>query len=576
MSQALPLPDLRERSGAARQARALLAAADDHQREGDHHKGAGAAREALALAERAGRRPLQATALASLALHEMRLGETEAAVAHGQRALPLLRRRRDAGARAQLLCTMVMACVDMGLVTDALQYATQAIDAARGAADASLMSWALNRAGVVHEALGDAARGAPLLEESLRIAREIDGREEMFSALNNLCSNQIGVARALAGEDKQRTLEKSLEFGALALALACESGNRHREAIVESNLATANVELGRYDEALRHIAREQEISEGRGYRAISVGALSNRAALERHRGNLEASIAFHRQALAQAHEVEDRALLFEMHRGLYECHKERREFEPALEHHEAMRRLEREQLTQVADRQARLLLNRVELEHAQSAVERARIDAEVQRLRATTLEDENAKLVVQADELGKSAQEDQLTGLANRRRVDRELPAQLAWARERGEPLSIALADLDHFKLVNDRHGHAVGDDVLRGVARMLMENTRGADLVARMGGEEFLVVMVGTPLEAAAEICERLRLAVAEQDWSHLAERLHVTVSIGLCEAAVSTDVRDLLARADALLYAAKRGGRNRVVAQWGDPGAASKASGD
>src|SRR5205085_12068255 len=148
-----------------------------------------------------------------------------------------------------------------------------------------------------------------------------------------------------------------------------------------------------------------------------------------HRGNLEASIAYHREALAQAHEIEDHALLLDMHRSLYECHKLRREFEPALEHHEAMRRLEREQLTQLADRQARLLLNRVELAHAQSAVERARLDAEVQRLRAATLEHENAELVVQADELGKSALEDQLTGLANRRRIDRELPAQLAWAR---------------------------------------------------------------------------------------------------------------------------------------------------
>ena len=566
MPQLPPPPSVRERSAATREARALLEAADRHQREGDHRQGMEAARGALALAEGAGRRPIQAAALASLALHEMRLGETEAAVAHGERALPLLRRRRDAAARARLLCTMVMACVDMGLGTQALEYATQAMDAARVAADRSLLSWALNRTGVVHEALGDPARGAPLLEEALAIAREIGGHEEMFSALNNLCSNQIGLARTQADEAKQHTLENALGLGAQALALARESGNPHREAIVESNLATANVELSRYDEALRHIAREQEISDGKGYRSISVSALSNRAALERHRGNLEASIAFHHQALATAHETEDHAMLLSMHRGLYECHKQRREFEQALEHHEVLLRLEREQLTQLADRQARLLLNRVELEHAQTAAERAKLDAEAQRLRATALESENAKLAVQADEAGKSALEDQLTGLANRRRVDRELPAQLAWARERNEPMCIALADLDHFKMVNDRHGHAVGDDVLRGVARLFMENTRGADLVARIGGEEFLVVLAATPIETAQEICERLRLAVAEHDWSHLAERLHVTVSIGLCETAVSADVRDLLARADALLYAAKRGGRNRVVAQWVD----------
>ena len=568
-------PTVRERGTAVREARALLATADAHRRDGDHRQGMAAAAQALALAEGAGHRAVEAAALASLALHEMRVGDTESAVAHGQRALPLLRKRRDAADRAQLLCTMVMACVDMGLGTDALAYAMQAIDAARLAGDPALMSWALNRTGVVHEALGDADRGTPLLEEALRIAREIDGREEMFSALNNLCSNLISRARLQDDEAKARTLDQSLALGAQALALARESGNPHREAIVESNLAAANVELGRYDAALRHIAREQEISDGKGYRSISVGALANRAALERHRGNLEASIAFHRQALAEARETGDHALLLEMHRSLYECHKLRREFELALEHHEAMRLLEREKLTQLADRQARLLLNRVELEHAQSATERAKLDAEVQRLRASALENENAILAVQADELGKSALEDQLTGLANRRRIDRELPALLAWARERNETLSLALVDLDHFKLVNDRHGHGVGDDVLRGVARLFMEHTRGADLVARLGGEEFLIVLVGTAIEAAQEICERLRLTVAEHDFSHLADRLRITISIGLCESSVSTDVRDLLGRADALLYAAKRGGRNRVVAQWVDHEAVEKAAG-
>ena len=569
------LPKARERSTAVREARALLATAEQHRVDGDHRQGMAAAARALALAEGAGNRPCEAAALCALALHEMRVGDTEAAVAHGQRALPLLRKRRDAADRGQLLCTMVMACVDMGLGTDALAFATQAIDAAKAAGDPALMSWALNRTGVVHEALGDAARGTPLLEEALQIAREIDGREEMFSALNNLCSNLIGAAREQADEAKAATLEKSIALGAQALALARESGNPHREAIVESNLATANVELGRYDDALRHIAREQEISDGKGYRAISVGALANRAALERHRGNLEASIAFHRQALSEASETGDHALLLGIHRSLYECHKLRREYEQALEHHEALHRLEHEQLTQLADRQARLLLNRVELEHAQSAAERAKLDAEVQRLRASALESENAILAVQADELGKSALEDQLTGLANRRRIDRELPALLAWARERDEHLSLALVDLDHFKLVNDRHGHAVGDDVLRAVARTFAQHTRSGDLVARLGGEEFLIVLVGTPIEPAQEICERLRLTVAEHDFSNLAERLHVTISIGLCESSVSTDVRDLLGRADALLYAAKRGGRNRVVAQWVDHGVAEKAAG-
>ena len=113
---------------------------------------------------------------------------------------------------------------------------------------------------------------------------------------------------------------------------------------------------------------------------------------------------------------------------------------------------------------------------------------------------------------------------------------------------------------MNDRYGHAVGDDVLRAVARILLDNTRSGDLLARMGGEEFLVVFAGTPIGVANDVCERLRQAVEKHDWQRLAPGLCLTVSIGLCDALHSVDVRGLLERADASLYAAKRGGRNRV----------------
>jgi diguanylate cyclase len=105
---------------------------------------------------------------------------------------------------------------------------------------------------------------------------------------------------------------------------------------------------------------------------------------------------------------------------------------------------------------------------------------------------------------------------------------------------------------------------VLRSVARLFMANTRASDLVARMGGEEFLIVLVGTPLAAAHDICERIRLAVAGHAWGRIADKLKVTISIGLTESvgdgAGTLDAGALLSQADALLYAAKHAGRNRV----------------
>jgi len=408
--------------------------------------------------------------------------------------------------------------------------------------------------------MGNPARGEPLMLQALEIAREIKGSEEMFSALNNLCSNLLHAAKDKQGEEQRAIFNRALGYGNEALTLAEESGNGHREAVCLGNLANARTGIGEFDEALVLIDRQEALAKKNGYRGMALAAVSNRADLERHRGDLDAAIRLFNQALAEAHQTDDHAMLLEMHQGLYESYKLRGDLANALKHHEAMLPLEREEMKQRADRQARLLLNRIELEHAQATAERARLDAEVQRLRAAKLESENQKLEVRAKELGKHALEDQLTGLANRRRVDHELPAQLAYARERHSALSVAAVDLDHFKLVNDRYGHAVGDDVLRAIARILLDNTRSNDVLARMGGEEFLVLFIGTPLGIATDICERLRHAVEAYDWSRVAPGLRVTISVGLCDAVESADVRALLERADASLYAAKRGGRNRV----------------
>lgn len=550
----------RTRRAVIDEARAFLESARAARVAGDHRLGVEQATRALSLAEAAGQQGLKAAALSVLALNQFRLSDSEGAIRNCQQALSLLKRSRDAAERTQVLCTLVMAHNDMGLHADSLVYATQAIDSARVAGDPSLMSWALNRAGLTYEELGDPSRGEPLVLRALEIAREINGEEEMFSALNNLCSNLLHAAKSQQGELARATLMRALQYGDEALVLAQASGNGHREAVCLGNLANAHVGLGNHALALSYIERQESLAEKNGYRGMLLTSVSNRAELERHRGNLPAAIRLFNQALAQAHDTDDHAMLFEMHQGLYESYKQSGDLANALKHHEAMLPLEREEMKQRADRQARMLLNRIEVEHAQAQAERAKLDAEVQRLRASQLESENQRLASKAIELGRHAMEDQLTGLANRRRVDHELPTQLAFAQERHSALSVAAVDLDHFKQVNDHFGHAVGDDVLRAVARILTDNTRSTDVLARMGGEEFLVLFVSTPLGMAKDICERLRQAVDAHDWSCIAPGLHVTISIGLCDAVDSQDVRALLERADASLYAAKRGGRNRV----------------
>jgi diguanylate cyclase (GGDEF)-like protein len=163
--------------------------------------------------------------------------------------------------------------------------------------------------------------------------------------------------------------------------------------------------------------------------------------------------------------------------------------------------------------------------------------------------------------LERETQEDPLTGISNRRHFNQRLDAEIEVALSVGQPLTVAVADLDHFKVVNDRLGHAVGDDVLRQSAALMRKLCRSTDLVARIGGEEFALILPGMTRETAAGFCESLRRAVANHDWRALHPDLSVTLSIGLSQWNRSVGVAELLQAADAQLYSAKHAGRNRVA---------------
>ncbi len=164
-------------------------------------------------------------------------------------------------------------------------------------------------------------------------------------------------------------------------------------------------------------------------------------------------------------------------------------------------------------------------------------------------------------ELAELSLRDPLTGLYNRRHADHELPRLLTSAQRYGQPLSMAMADLDHFKRVNDDHSYSVGDEVLRRFSQLMTDNARGADVITRYGGEEFLLVMPQTSLEQAAVVCERLRREVEGHPWHEVVEGLRITVSIGVADSARHEGLVTLVGSADQALHEAKRAGRNCVV---------------
>jgi diguanylate cyclase (GGDEF)-like protein len=164
--------------------------------------------------------------------------------------------------------------------------------------------------------------------------------------------------------------------------------------------------------------------------------------------------------------------------------------------------------------------------------------------------------------LRREASTDALTGLDNRREFEAGMAREMERARRMSVPLSLAIIDIDFFKRINDRYGHDAGDVVLREVAQCLRSHIRKSDLLARIGGEEFALVMLGTQPPGAWVVLERLRLAVSALRVPAVAEVVTCTISIGISDRAeTDLDWLMLYKRADLALYAAKEAGRNRVM---------------
>jgi diguanylate cyclase (GGDEF)-like protein len=163
-------------------------------------------------------------------------------------------------------------------------------------------------------------------------------------------------------------------------------------------------------------------------------------------------------------------------------------------------------------------------------------------------------------ELYRSSRIDTLTRVYNRKYLDDRLRSEFAFSQRHRQNLALILFDVDHFKSVNDRYGHAGGDAVLRQVARCCQDSLRAEDLLARVGGEEFAVLLRGVGLRGAVQLAERLRMAVEAQVTEHLGQRIQVTMSAGCATDRGSTPA-SLFEAADVCLYQAKRSGRNRVA---------------
>jgi diguanylate cyclase (GGDEF)-like protein len=276
----------------------------------------------------------------------------------------------------------------------------------------------------------------------------------------------------------------------------------------------------------------------------------------------EAQALFRRTTRPSAHEAH-------LHRRFADAYRAMDRFEEALRHHELYHEYRVRQLEEQSEAKIAALM-------VQFDTERAMQEREIHRLRTIELEREvaerkeaeaalaraQAELEARNRELHALSIRDPLTGAFNRRYLDQRLAEALPLAVRGIQPLSVMICDIDDFKRVNDTFSHAVGDEVLRAVAGVLRQHVRQSDVVARFGGEEFVVLFPATTLEQAAAASEKVCRLVRELDWASVQPGLAVTISAGVAAAGAHPTHEKLLADADARLYEAKRLGKDRVVA--------------
>jgi len=486
-----------------------------------------------------------AAALSMLAYHSATADYVEAALPQVSQALALLGEDDISAIACDLYHTLGWSRFCQGDFVAALEALATAQTLADQIGDRRAAAAALDTMGSVHSESG---HPEDALDEQLRaLAINEDLGEEVDLAItrNNLAYTYLSLddtASALASAQ-----------GALDYVAA--HGYRNLEMTALDTLATVYLAMGELDLARANSERGLELardSESLQDVADNLCTLGRIAYDQGHYDDalvaIDESLAI---ALARGRAVQECTC----HELLSRIHEKRGNLAAALAEYRAYHELERSRVNEESE--TRLAHLRIEYH-----LDAARKDSEIHRLRSLALEREVEERRLAQARLEAQASLDPLTGLYNRRHLS-VLAEELLASTARGESACLALFDIDHFKAVNDTHGHLAGDRVLVELANQLRSNSRASDVPLRYGGDEFLVLLVGMDSATGLETAERLRNAVETTRIDSDDARLHVTISGGVACVALGTDVDfpALIKRADRALYAAKQLGRNRIV---------------
>ena len=460
------------------------------------------------------------------------LGEQAKAMLDFQRARAAYRQARIAGEVESLMLSIAVAYRRMGDSEQARRYFTQALQRMQARADWEGVATNLIQLGFLQEEAGAPDRAVRPFQQALDVAIAHRLPDTANSALLGLAEAQINLGQ---GETGLRTLERAREgFSArqdesaedslqLLTGQALARQGRHAEALAHYRQALPLIKRNGNDRYLAMLYKAQATSlEAMGHPA---------AALSDYKTYTDLQLTLQRKMRLEQGRLLDYE--DEIRRGEFENRRLRADAATKQEQVQALERVRHWQgLTIVLGALLLALLTSLAWRHGRTS-----------------------------RRLSRESLIDPLTGISNRAAIEAEAMRAIEGATRPGASVSLLILDLDHFKAINDRHGHAAGDRVLRAAADAWHTVLRGRDPLGRIGGEEFVVVCADTQLEQAMAVAERLREATTALRFDDIDPALRVTVSIGVAQSQHSDDTHeDVLARADAALYRAKQRGRDRV----------------
>ena len=476
-------------------------------------------------------------------------GESDDALLLVSKALSLLASSEPCALLGELHLTMGTAHYESGDYVEALNDLTTASRIAEEIDDPSLSAYVMDQLANVYTSTAHADSALDLQLRAVQVHRELGDVTGEALALNNMAYTYLALDRT---EDARGAAMGALHF-------AETTGRQYMLMGVFDTVAEVLLNAGELELAIEYAVRGLELANIHHSEPNRADALMTIARLAHECGDLDEALASARSALALAQKLGRSVEEFMCYRLLSEIEERRGEYSSALQNCRHYHELERKRLNDETESR----IANLQVEHQ---VDNARKNAEIHRLRSLALEREVEERKIANAELEAQASLDPLTGLFNRRHISvlsQELRRQLS----QGLNASLILFDIDHFKEINDTHGHFAGDRVLVSIARMLGVSARECDTPCRYGGDEFLVLLSDTDHEEAHSIAERIRTAIAAKIVEHHGTPIPITVSVGVATARPDSPsaLLRVIERADRALYAAKNAGRNCIVADTG-----------